>query len=143
MCLSEEGHEDYTRLARGMDDERLQQLDRYYRVELGLAADTAEMELHSIVIRELEIRRQERIRRFKRSLWLSSRRGRFVEAIKRWLVQRGLWSSSRQRVAKPSAHGMSLYPVMGFLKPLFWLLWLFSAKPARASIEPVSQSPHL
>jgi len=28
MCLSEEGHEDYTRLARGMDDERLQQLDR-------------------------------------------------------------------------------------------------------------------
>jgi len=42
--------------------------------------------------------RQERIRRFKRSLWLSSRRGRFVEAIKRWLVQGGLWSSSRQRV---------------------------------------------
>jgi hypothetical protein len=143
MCLSEEGHEDYTRLARGMDDERLQQLDRYYRDELGLAADTAEMELHSIVIRELEIRRQERIRRFKRSLWLSSRRGRFVEAIKRWLVQRGLWSSSRQRVAESSTHGMSLYPVMSVLKPLFWLLWLFSAKPATASIEPVSQSPHL
>ncbi|MBM5792109.1 MAG: hypothetical protein FJ053_10135 [Cyanobacteria bacterium M_surface_10_m1_298] len=71
---------------------------RYYRDELGLAADTAEMELHSIVIRELEIRRQERIRRFKRSLWLSSRRGRVVEAIKRWLVQRGLWSSARERV---------------------------------------------
>ena len=142
MCLSDEGHEAYTRLARGMDDERLRQLDRYYRDELGLAADTAEMELHSIVIRELEIRRQERIRSFKRSLWLSSRRGRFVEAIKRWLVQRGLWSSSRQHVAKPSAHGMSLYPVMSALKPLFWLLWLFSAKPARASIEPVTKAPH-
>ena len=50
MCLSYEGHEAYTRLARGMDDERLRQLDRYYRDELGSAANTAEMELHSIVI---------------------------------------------------------------------------------------------
>lgn len=98
MCLSEEGHQDYTRLARGMDDERLRQLDRYYRDELGLAADTAEMELHCIVSRELENRRQERIRRLKRALWLSSRRGRFVEMVKRWLVQLGLWSSARERV---------------------------------------------
>ena len=54
MCLSEGGHEDYTRLARAMDDERLRQLDCYYRNELGLAANTAEMALHSIVICELD-----------------------------------------------------------------------------------------
>ena len=45
MCLSEGGHDDYTRLARAMDDERLRQLDCYYRNELGLAANTAEMAL--------------------------------------------------------------------------------------------------
>ena len=143
MCLSEGGHEDYTRLARAMDDERLRQLDRYNRDELGLAANTAEMALHSIVICELEIRRQERIRRFKRSLWLSSRRGRFVEATKRWLVQRGLWSSSRRRVIEPSAHEEFLFPVLSVLKQLFWLLWLFSGKPARASIDPETKTPHL
>ena len=143
MCLSDEGHEAYTRLARGMDDERLRQLDRYYRDELGLAADTAEMELHSIVIRELEIRRQERIRSFKRSLWLSSRRGRFVEMIKRWLVQRGPWSSSRRRVIEPSSHEAFLFPVLSVLKRLFWLLWLFSGNPARASIDLETKTPHL
>jgi hypothetical protein len=92
MCLSPESHEDFTRLAREMDDERLQAVDHHYRVEGGLACNTVEMELHSIVIRELEIRRQERIGRFKRSLWFTSRRSRFVDAIKRWLMQRGLWS---------------------------------------------------
>jgi len=143
MCLSDETRDEYWRLARAMDDERLHKLDHYYRIELGPRCDTVDMELHFIVSRELENRRQERVRQLKRALWLSSRRGRFVEAIKRWLVQRGLWSSSRQRVAKPSSRGMSIYPVMSVLKPLFWLLWLFSAKPTRASIEPVTKSPHV
>jgi hypothetical protein len=143
MCLSPESHEDFTRLAREMDDERLQAVDHHYRVERGLACNTIEMELHSIVIRELEIRRQERIRRFKRSLWLSRRRGRFVEAIKRWLVQRGLWSSSRRRVIEPSAHEQFLYPAVSVLKSLFWLLCLFSGNPHRASIDPVTKAPHL
>ena len=51
--------------------------------------DTVDLELLSIVSLELENRHHERVRRLKRSLWLSSRRGRFVEGIKRWLVQRG------------------------------------------------------
>ena len=54
MCLSDEGNDDYSLLASGIDDERLQQLDLYYRDELGLAANTAEMALHSIVICELD-----------------------------------------------------------------------------------------
>jgi hypothetical protein len=143
MCLSPESHEDFTRLAREMDDERLQAVDHHYRVELGLGCNTVEMELHSIVIRELEIRRQERIRRFRRSLWLSSRRGRFVEAIKRWLVHRGLWNSSRRRAIETSAHEEFLYPAVSVLKPLFWLLTLFSVNPSRASMDPVTKAPHL
>jgi len=58
------------------------------------------MQLRRIVLLELEIRRQERIRRFKRSLWLSTRRGRFADAVKRWLVQRGLWNSAREHVSE-------------------------------------------
>ena len=98
MCLSNESRKEYWRLASAMDDERLHKLDHYYRIELGPRCDTVDLELLCIVSRELEHRRHERVRRLKRSLWLSSRRGRFVEGIKRWLVQRGLWSSARERV---------------------------------------------
>lgn len=101
MCLSNETHEEFSRLARAMDDERLHSLDHHYRVELGPRCNTVDLELHSIVLFELEARRQQRIRRFNRSLWLSSRRGRLVEAIKQWLVRRGLWSSARTRVVEP------------------------------------------
>lgn len=102
MCLSNETHEEFSRLARALDDKRLHSLDHHYRVELGPRCNTVDLELHSIVLFELEARRHQRIRRFKRSLWLSSRRGRFVEAIKQWLVLRGLWSSARSRVVEPT-----------------------------------------
>jgi hypothetical protein len=98
MCLSNESRDEYWRLAGAMDDERLHKLGHYYRIELGPRCETVDMELLYIVSREIENRRQERVRRLKRALWLSSRRGRFVERIKRWLVQRGLWSSARERV---------------------------------------------
>jgi len=52
----------------------------------------------------------------KRSLWLASRRGRAVEAVKRWLVRHRLWSSARQRVVEPA-----LPPLM---KRYRWILWL-------------------
>jgi len=37
---------------------------------------------------------------FSLALRLSSRRGRLVEAIRHWLVRRGLWSSARARVVE-------------------------------------------
>jgi len=102
MCLSNDAHADYSRLARAMDDEQLEELDRYYREDLGRSCTTVDLELHGIVRCELEDRREQRIRRFERSLWLSSRRGRLVEAIRHWPVRRGLWSSARARVAETS-----------------------------------------
>jgi hypothetical protein len=123
-----------------MDDERLYKLDYYYRIELGAHCDTVDLELHYIVSREIETRRQDRVRRLKRAMWLSSRRGRFVEAIKRWLVHRGLWSSARGRMNDPSAH--EVMPTVSILMPLFWLLGLFPARPATASIEPELNAPY-
>jgi hypothetical protein len=140
MCLSEKSREEYRRLARAMDDERLHKLDRYYRIELGAHCDTVDLELLYIVSREIENRRQERVRHLKRAMWLSSRRGRFVEAIKRWLVHRGLWSSARRRANDPFAY--EVMPTVSILKPVFWLLGLFPAMSATASIEPELKAPH-
>lgn len=108
MCLSNDAHAAYSRLARAMDDEQLEELDRYYREDLGRGCTTVDMELHGIVRCELEDRHEQRIRRFERALWLSSRRGRLVEAIRHWLVRRGLWSSARSRVVETSLGALPL-----------------------------------
>jgi len=57
--------------------------------------------LHNIVLWEIARRHDQRLRQLKRSLWLSSRHGRCVEAVKRWLVRNRLWSSDRRRVVEP------------------------------------------
>ena len=101
MCLSHQARAAYRRRARAMDDERLHELDHHYRLVLGPRRSTVDLELHRIVISELESRREQRIRRLQRSLWLSTRRGRLVEAIKRWLVRHDLWSSSRFHSVDP------------------------------------------
>jgi hypothetical protein len=98
MCLSDEAREEYWRLAEAMDDERLEGLDRYYREDVGRGGTTVDVELHFIVTSELANRREQRIRRLKRALWLSTRRGRLVEAVRQWLVRHRLWSSARRRV---------------------------------------------
>jgi len=100
MCLTEEGRSLYLRLAREMDDERLQALDRKYQSE---SRNTVDFELHNIVLWEIARRHDQRLRQLKRSLWLSSRHGRFVETVKRWLVRNRLWSSARQRVTEPES----------------------------------------
>ncbi|MBM5819207.1 MAG: hypothetical protein FJ070_03840 [Cyanobacteria bacterium K_DeepCast_150m_m2_101] len=74
------------------------------------------MQLHSIVRHEIAVRRERPVAQLKRALWLSSRRGRCVESIKRWLVRHRLWSSARQRVVEPE-----LPPLM---KRYRWILWL-------------------
>lgn len=115
MCLSSEAHAHYLRLAREMDDERLENLDRHYSCDLGRLGTTVDMQLHSIVRYEMAVRRERRIARLRRSLWLSSRRGRCVEAGKRWLVRHRLWSSARQRVIEPASSSL--------IKRWRWLIW--------------------
>ena len=115
MCLSSEAHAHYLRLAREMDDERLENLDRHYSCDLGRLGTTVDMQLHSIVRNEMAVRRERRLARLRRSLWLSSRRGRCVEAGKRWLVRHRLWSSARQRVIEPASSSL--------IKRWRWLIW--------------------
>ena len=82
-----ESHEQYCQLARNLDDEKLLELDAHYRQNSETSVD---WELHGIVMGEIHQRREFRRRQLERSLWLASRRGRFIEAIKRWLISRGL-----------------------------------------------------
>ena len=116
MCLPPEAHAEYLRLAKAMDDAQLHKLDRHYSQELGRFGNTVDMQLHSIVRHEIAVRRERRVAQLKRSLWLASRRGRAVEAVKRWLVRHRLWSSARRRVIEPE-----LPPLM---KRYRWILWL-------------------
>jgi hypothetical protein len=125
MCLPPEAHAEYRRLARQMDDDQLHKLDRHYSQELGRFGNTVEMQLHHIVRCEISRRREQRLAQLQRSLLLSSRRGRCMETVKRWLVRHRLWSSARRRVAKPE------WPPM--IKRYRWLIWLVFGPLAMAS----------
>ena len=91
MCLTPESHARFSQLARNLDDEKLLELDASYRKESRTSVD---WQLHGIVMNEIHQRRKFRRNRLERSLWLSSRRGRFMEAVKHWLTTRGLCSSA-------------------------------------------------
>jgi hypothetical protein len=132
MCLPPEAHAEYLRLAKAMDDAQLHKLDRHYSQELGRFGNTVDMQLHSIVRHEIAVRRERRVAQLKRSLWLSSRRGRCVESIKRWLVRHRLWSSDRQRVPEQSESPRMISTVrlaVMLLTPLLLLNRTLGSKP--------------
>ena len=94
MCLEEQDLEYFFQLNRNLDDERLFNLDAYYRDLQTKEFTSVDEELHGMVKSEIKIRRDSRVQRLNRELWLSSRRGKIIEAIKRYLVRRGAWSSA-------------------------------------------------
>jgi hypothetical protein len=100
-----------------MDVERLENLNRHYSCDLGRLGTTVDMQLHSIVRYETSLRRERRLAQLRRSLCLSSRRGRYVEAGKRWLVRHRLSSSARKRASEPASSSL--------IKHWRWLIWVF------------------
>jgi hypothetical protein len=91
MCLSREGVEQVCRWAADLDDEQLHEADAHYRQKLN---STLDAHIHHYISFEIKNRRLFRQRQLRRSLWLSTRHGRIVEAIKRWLIRHRLWSST-------------------------------------------------
>jgi hypothetical protein len=93
-------------MARNFDDEKLLELDAYYRQKTGTSV---EWQLHGIVMGEIHYRHEFRRQQLERSLWLASHRGRCTEALKRWLCRRRLWSSAtRARKLPRSLIGRAL-----------------------------------
>ena len=130
MCLLPESHEHYCQLARNLEDEKLLELDAHYRQNSRSSVD---WELHGIVMGEIHQRHEFRRQQLERSLWLASRRGRFMEAIKRWLISRGLWSSA----ARERKHPHSL---IGRLLVVFWQSYRSSRRLAINTL-PGRQTP--
>jgi hypothetical protein len=130
MCLTPESHARFSQLARNLDDEKFLELDASYRKE---SRTSVEWELHGIVMNEIHQRRKFRRNRLERSLWLSTRRGRFIEAVKGWLIDRGLWSSA----VPADIHTPSL------VNRVLMLLWGSSRRSQRLSIDtlPGRQTP--
>ena len=118
MCLLPESHEHFCQLARNLDDEKLLELDAHYRQNTTTSAD---WELHGIVMSEIHQRREFRRQQLERALWLASRRGRFMEAIKRWLISRGLWSSAARERKRPRS-------LIGQILVVFWQSYRSSRK---------------
>jgi hypothetical protein len=130
MCLTPESHDQYCQLARNLDDEKLLELDAHYRQNSGTSVD---WELHGIVMGEIHQRREFRRQQLERSLWLASRRGRFIEAIKRWLISRGLWSSADR----------GRRPLLSLIGRRLGVLWPSSRSTRRLAINtlPGRQTP--
>ena len=130
MCLMPESHERFCQLARNLDDEKLVELDAYYRQNSRTSVD---WELHGIVMGEIHQRRQFRRQQLERSLWLASRRGRLIEAIKRWLISRRLWSSATRERKRPRS----------FIGQVLVLVWESYQSSRRLAIEtlPGRQTP--
>jgi hypothetical protein len=83
MCLSLESCEKFIDYLYGLEDEELSTLAKEYRDEAGIIYDTVHDELRHMVMNEYEQRRQRKIRRLNRAMWLSSRRGRLTEKIRK------------------------------------------------------------
>jgi hypothetical protein len=83
MCLSLESCEKFIDYLYGLEDEELSTLAKEYRDEAGIIYNTIDDELRHMVMHEYEQRRQRKIRRLNRVMWLSSRRGRLIEKVKK------------------------------------------------------------
>ena len=99
MCLTNEGREQVSRWARQQSDEDLQE---YIDSQPRNGFSTLNAHINHIIHLEIEQRLTFRRRQLKRSLWLSTRHGRMVEAIKRWLIRHRLWSSTLRWPRLPS-----------------------------------------
>ena len=83
MCLSPEGRRDFVDYLYGLDDEELSALAKEYRELADIICNTVHNELRHMVMHEYEQRRQSKIIKLNRAMWLSSRRGRLIEKVKK------------------------------------------------------------
>ena len=83
MCLSPESRGDFIDYLYGLEEEELSALAKEYREQASIICNTVHEELRHMVMREYEQRRQRKIRKLNSAMWLSSRRGRLIEKVKK------------------------------------------------------------
>ncbi len=88
MCIRREGVLQLENHFKTLDDQELRQLAWVY---MRRQRTTADQHIRDIIGGEILHRRNEKVSKLNRDLWLSTRRGKVVEAIKRRLVRWGVW----------------------------------------------------
>ncbi len=82
MCLSPESRGDFIDYLYGLEEDELSALAEEFRELAGIICNTVHNELRYMVMHEYEQRRQRKICKLNRAMWLSSRRGRMIEKVK-------------------------------------------------------------
>ena len=82
MCLSPESRGDFIDYLYGLEEDELSALAEEFRGLAGIICNTVHNELRYMVMHEYEQRRQRKICKLNRAMWLSSRRGRMTEKVK-------------------------------------------------------------
>jgi len=86
MCLSTESRQDFVDYLYGLEEEELSALAKEYRELAAIICNTVDNELRHMVMHEYEQRRQSKILKLNRAMWLSSRRGRLIEKVKKFAI---------------------------------------------------------
>jgi hypothetical protein len=94
MCLEEQDFEYFFQLTRNLDDEKLSNLDRYYRNQRTQELTSVDDELHGIVQSEIKRRRKLKVQSLMSKLMLSSHRKSLVDFAKGQLIRCRVRSSA-------------------------------------------------
>ena len=94
MCLEDQDFEYFFQLTRNLDDEKLTNLDRYYRDQRTQEFTSVDDEIHGMVQSEIKRRRKLKVQSLMHKLLLSSQRERIIGFTKRQLIRCGLRNSA-------------------------------------------------
>jgi hypothetical protein len=94
MCLEDQDFEYFFQLTRNLNDEKLTNLDRYYRDQRTLEFTSVDDEIHGMVQSEIKRRRKLKVQSLMHKLMLSGHRKSLVDLAKRQLIRWGVRSSA-------------------------------------------------
>jgi hypothetical protein len=94
MCLEDQDFEYFFQLTRNLNDEKLTNLDRYYRDQRTQEFTSVDDEIHGIVQSEIKRRRKLKVQSLMHKLMLSGHRKSLVDFAKRQLIRCGVRSSA-------------------------------------------------
>jgi hypothetical protein len=94
MCLEDQDFEYFFQLTRDLDDEKLANLDRYYRDQRTKEFTSVDDELHGMALSEIKRRRKLKVKSLMQKLLLSSQRERINGFTKRQLIRCGVRNSA-------------------------------------------------
>ena len=123
MSLHPKGIKNLINHLKKLDDKELRQLAWVY---MRRQRTTVDMEIEMFIQLEIGRRRNEKEAKLDRSFWISTRRGKIVEAIKRRLVRWGVWSSAYSEKRESPNFFVSVIKIFWQVFKAFWYVCISS-----------------